>query len=65
MKKIVYDYEEDITYEKSVNKVRAVVINKEGKIIIEPSYELNTNEPIFIGEYYQVIYGNGEIYYTK
>jgi len=40
-------------------------INKEGKIIIEPSYELNTNEPIFIGEYYQVIYGNGEIYYTK
>ncbi len=34
MKKIVYDYEEDITYEKSVNKVRAVVINKEGKCLI-------------------------------
>ena len=41
------------------------VINSEGKIILEPTYELNDNEPIFIGEYYQVIYGNGEIYYTK
>lgn len=41
------------------------VINNEGKIIVEPQYELNYNEPTFIGEYYQVIYGNGEIYYTK
>lgn len=41
------------------------VINNEGKIIAEPQYELNYNEPTFIGEYYQVIYGNGEIYYTK
>lgn len=41
------------------------VINSEGKIILEPKYKLNDNEPIFIGEYYQVIYGNGEIYYTK
>lgn len=41
------------------------VINSEGKIIVEPTYELNDGEPIFIGEYYQVIYGNGEIYYTK
>ena len=41
------------------------VINSEGEIIVEPIYELNENDPKFIGEYYQVIYGNGEIYYTK
>ena len=41
------------------------VINSNGEIIIEPVYELNDNEPTFIGQYYQVIYGNGEIYYTK
>ena len=34
MKKIVYNYEEDITYEKNVNKVRAVVINKLGRCLI-------------------------------
>ena len=41
------------------------VIDSDGKIVVEPKYELNDNEPTFIGEYYQVIYGNGEIYYTK
>ena len=41
------------------------VINSDGKIIVEPNYELNDNEPTFIGKYYQVAYGNGEIYYTK
>ena len=41
------------------------VIDKEGKIIENPKYELDYDNPIFIGEYYQVIYGNGEIYYTK
>lgn len=41
------------------------VVNSDGEIILEPIYELNDNEPTFIGEYYQVIYGNGEIYYTK
>ena len=41
------------------------VVDSNGQIIIEPTYELNDNEPTFIGEYYQVIYGNGEIYYTK
>ena len=40
------------------------VINGDGQIILEPTYELNENEPKFIGQYYQVIYGNGEIYYT-
>ena len=41
------------------------VINSEGKIIVEPTYKLNDNRPNFIGQYYQVIYGNGEIYYTN
>lgn len=41
------------------------VINANGQVIVEPKYELNYNEPTFIGEYYQVVYGNGEIYYTK
>ena len=40
------------------------VINSDGKIIKDPTYELK-DSPIFIGEYYQVVYGNGEIYYTK
>ena len=41
------------------------VINSNGEIIVEPTYKINSENPIFIGEYYQVIYGNGEIYYTK
>lgn len=41
------------------------IIDSNGKIVVEPTYKLNDNEPTFIGEYYQVIYGNGEIYYTK
>lgn len=41
------------------------VIDGTGKIIVEPTYKLNDNEPTFIGQYYQVVYGNGEIYYTK
>ena len=41
------------------------VADSEGKIIVEPTYELNNDEPTFIGQYYQVVYGNGEVYYTK
>ena len=42
-------------------------INRDGNIVIEPTYELNTSysEPDFIGEYYKVQYGLGEIYYTN
>ena len=41
------------------------VINREGKLILEPTYEFNNSEiPSFIGKYYKVIYGFGEIYYT-
>lgn len=40
-------------------------INDNGEEVVEPKYEINTsNEPSFIGKYYQVIYGFGEIYYT-
>lgn len=41
------------------------VVDQEGNVIVNPKYELDDKEHIFIGEYYQVIYGNGEIYYTK
>ena len=40
-------------------------INQNGEIVIEPTYELNsTIVPSFIGKYYKVTYGVGEIYYT-
>lgn len=40
-------------------------INQNGEIVIEPTYELGTTEiPSFIGKYYKVTYGVGEIYYT-
>ncbi len=42
------------------------VIDNNGKIIIEPTYELkDIKQPVFIGKYYQYVYGNGEIYYTN
>ena len=42
------------------------VINAEGKIVQEPKYELKGNsEPTFLGKYYQVVYGFGEVYYSN
>lgn len=41
------------------------VMNKNGNIIVEPTYELSDDSPEFIGQYYKVIYGFGEFYYTK
>ena len=41
------------------------VVDSNGKILVEPKYTLNENNPVFIGEYYQVKYGNGEIYFTN
>ncbi|NLC88298.1 MAG: WG repeat-containing protein [Clostridiaceae bacterium] len=41
------------------------VINDEGKIIVEPSYEVEWNEPEFIGEYLKLNFGYGFCYYTK
>lgn len=41
------------------------VINSKGEEILKPTYVLSNNiEPTFVGKYYQVIYGFGEIYYT-
>lgn len=39
-------------------------INSEGTEVIAPTYELDSI-PNFIGQYYQVVYGFGEIYYTN
>lgn len=40
------------------------VINLEGNIILEPTYEIEENQPQFIGKYYRVDLGYGEIFYT-
>lgn len=40
------------------------VINLEGNIILEPAYEIEENQPQFIGKYYRVDLGYGEIFYT-
>ncbi|MDO5556753.1 MAG: WG repeat-containing protein [Clostridia bacterium] len=41
------------------------IIDKNGKVVVEPVYELNTLEPEFIGKYYKVYYGYGQPYYTS
>ncbi len=41
------------------------IIDSDGKEIVKPTYELSEDiEPFFIGKYYQVKYGYGEIYFT-
>ena len=69
---IIIDYKYDKVTEQNLYGFAGIcidgkwgIVNKEGKTIVEPKYELNDNYPIFIGEYYQVIYGNGEKYFTK
>ena len=40
-------------------------INTQGEEIVEPVYNFKDEiEPSFIGKYYQVKYGFGEVYYT-
>lgn len=42
------------------------VIDKDGKVILEPKYEISLNEdPSFLGIYYKITYGYGELYYTS
>ena len=41
------------------------VIDRNGDVIVEPVYELTDDNPEFIGQYYRVLYGFGEFYYTK
>lgn len=41
------------------------IINNEGIVIKDPVYEIsNQVEPEFIGQYYKIMYGFGEFYYT-
>ena len=41
-------------------------INSEGKIVQEPKYEIKGSfEPIFLGKYYQVVFGFGEVYFSN
>lgn len=41
-------------------------INEQGQVVQEPIYELNEDtEPFFIGIYYQIKYGFGEVYFTN
>ncbi len=41
-------------------------IDETGKIIVEPQYEIQNIENVdFIGDYYRIVYGYGEFYYTK
>lgn len=42
------------------------IINQEGKVIVEPIYHIeeNNRDPEFLGKFYKVYYGYGEVYYT-
>ena len=41
-------------------------IDSEGNIVQTPKYEIKGNfEPVFLGKYYQEIFGFGEIYFTN
>ena len=70
--KVVIDYKYDDVTE--VNKYGFAgikmdnkwgIVDENGNIVVEPKYKINDNNPTFIGEYYQVTYGSGEVYYTK
>ena len=53
------------TYFASYKDNKWGVINEDGTVVLEPTYEReNEEEPLFIGKYYQVQYGFGEVYYT-
>lgn len=70
--KLVVDYKYDKAYEFNNYGVATVkkdekwgAINEQGQEIVAPIYEIkDQTEPSFIGKYYQVTYGFGEIYYT-
>ena len=41
------------------------VINEAGEEVLEPTYTFDSQtEPTFIGPFYKVVYGFGEVYYT-
>ena len=41
------------------------VINQEGEVIVEPAYSIDSNNPKFIGKYYEKNLGYGESYYIS
>ena len=70
--KVVVDYNYDKAYEFNEYGFATVrkygkwgAIDENGNEVIEPTYELEgQSEPSFIGKFYKVVYGFGEIYYT-
>lgn len=70
--KLVVDYKYDYATEfneygfASVNKDgKWGAIDEDGKEVIAPSYQFNGNFiPFFIGEFYKITYGFGEVYFT-
>ena len=69
---VVVDYKYDKAYEFNIYGFAAVqkdgkwgAIDEQGQEVVGPIYEIQEQEePFFIGKYYQVVYGFGEIYYT-
>ena len=70
---IVVDYKYDKAYEFNEYGFASVrkdgkwgAINDKGEEVAPLDYEIiDPNEPFFIGAYYKVTYGFGEIYYTN
>lgn len=70
---IVVEYQYDKAYEFNEYGFATVKkdgkwgsINEQGEEVVVPTYEIkNQKQPSFIGSYYQVTYGFGEVYYTN
>ena len=70
--KVIVDYKYDKATEFNKYGFAAVkkdgkwgAINEQGQEIVKPKFEFKEQiEPSFIGQYYQVVYGYGEFYYT-
>ena len=52
-------------YIKLYNENETKYISKEEKEVTNIEDKIKENNPEFIGQYHKVVYGNGEIYYTK
>lgn len=69
---VVVDCQYEMAYEFNEYGFAAVkkdgkwgAINEEGQEVVAPIYEIKEQEePSFVGSYYQVVYGFGEVYYT-
>ena len=70
---VVVDYQYEKAYEFNTYGFATIkkegkwgAINEQGQEIVAPIYEIkNQREPSFIGQYYRVTYGFGEVYYTN